>query len=461
MKKYLLVLFLMFFSLSCVQTNQQIEKIKTNLPNSYSLYSSNYDYSAKWWETFEREELNSLMNDAFKNNFNLRQAFSRIKQAKFSLKKANAKFFPNANLSANSYEMKNSRENIPTVKTNNYSVGLEASYEIDLWGKISAQKSIAVLNFEATKEDLKTAYITISGDIATSYINIISIRKQKKLLNEQLKLYIELFDIIEARFRQSMASTLNLYQQKQAILAIKTQITSIEAQEKLYIRQLFLLLGKTKIDALRIKNNNFPQIKHIPDLGIPSDLLSMRPDIRKAGMHIKSSKLKISEAIANRLPKISITGSYKYSSEKTATLFDNWISNLAANILTPVFDAGLKRAEVKRAKAAFDEKLLQYKETVIKAFKEVEDCLIYEEKYKKEIKYLEEQIKTAENTFDEARQRYLNGMTEILSVLSEELNMLNYRLKYIQTKANFLISRINLHKSIGGSWTNKLKFKGL
>jgi NodT family efflux transporter outer membrane factor (OMF) lipoprotein len=280
---------------------------------------------------------------------------------------------------------------------------------------------------------------------------------QKQLLAEQLKTNLIQLELINLRFRKSMVSALDVYQQKQIVEKVKAQIPLVESQEKLFFHKLALLLGKPPAAAIKINRNNLPVVDEIPSIGIPADILSNRPDVRSSGFRLKAIEWKVAAARANRLPSLDLTASLQYNSQSLDLLMDNWIIALAGNLTAPILDGKRRKAEVNLQIALADENLASYRSTVLTAIKEVEDALISEAKQREHLKALESELKAAQNALNEARERYRKGLNEYLPVLTQLLSVQNLEIDFIQKKTQLLLIRISLHRALGGTWMKEIE----
>ena len=452
------LLLLILLTSSCNFFHRKLpDTIPKEYPSRYSMYSSDPDYNIEWWKQLNSTELNNLIDMAVNENFTVLEAWARLEQAKAQAAKSASFLYPDVSVNAGAAENRQTTKGSDKVSSTNYSLGLLVNYEIDLWGKISAADNSSRLQLKASRDDVSTAVMSIAAQIAETWINLISVSRQEESLKEQLVINKKLFELIELRLKHAKASSIDLYQQQQAIAAINTAMIPIAAQKQLLRHQLALLLGKPANYNIEFKQKKFPLISDIPEPGLPLDLLSMRPDIRAAGLRLKASNWEITVAKADRLPALKLTASHTYSSNEFSTIFDNWLMNLAANATGPVFDAGRRENEVKRVKAVVDERLAAYRKTVITAIKEVEDALVKEKHDRQSLTAKQQQLLISQKTVKKAGSRYLNGLNDYLPVLREQLNIALFKNSIIKARADIIISRIQLQKAVGGSWTDKIK----
>lgn len=426
-----------------------------NLPARFSMYSEKTDHPVRWWRDFNSAELNGLIDEAITENFSIREAWARLEQANYTAMKTGAAQYPKLSYEAGRTYLERNNNSQAQADSRDWSLGLSASYEVDLWGRVRAEKESSYLLALASEEDLKTAVMTVTGQIAELWIRLISNRKQQELYNEQLELQGQLLHLIKSRFTLAKSTALDIYQQQQSIEAIEASLIPLAGDEGLIKRQLAFLLGKSSIDGMKLTHDLFPDIPRVPAPGLPADLLAARPDIRSAGLRLKSAEWEIAAARADRLPSLQLAAAHTYSSNEISSIFDNWLRNLAANLVGPVFDGGQRRMEVERTRALADERLAIYAKTVFTAVKEVEDALADERQYGRTMDSLKRQLLLSERTMREAKRRYLNGSSDFLNVLREQLNILMVRQNIITTEERMLIARINLYRALGGSWVNE------
>lgn len=424
------------------------------LPSHYSMYSSQADLSGQWWKDFDSQELSWLVDEALSDNFTVREAWARLDQSRYAARIAGADKFPELSYQAGGAVWERKNKGVPRTTREEWTLGLAASYEVDLWGRVQSETESADLLAQASGEDLKTALMSVAGEIAEKWIALVSNKQQQQLFTQQLALQKQLLNVIEARFSLARSTALDIYQQQQSIEQIEAALIPLQSNEGVIVRQLALLTGRASINENRLVQETFPALQNIPAIGLPADLLAVRPDVRSAGLRLKSGEWEIAAAKADRLPALKLTASHTYAAEEIGSIFDNWLLNLAANLTGPIFDGGRRRLEVERTKAVVDERIAAYSKTVFTAIKEVEDALAEEEQYGRTMNSLARQLQLAEKTTRVARRRYLYGDSDFLNVLVQELNILQVQQDNIIAQERMHIARIRLYRSLGGSWVN-------
>ena len=433
------------------------ERLPGDFPKSYALYAEDEGLPATvlqglWWESWQNPELDRLMQLSLSENFSILTALSRIEQARYKALKAESWLYPDVGGGAGVGTQKLKQKNRDSISSDEWSLGLNASYEVDLWGRVRAVRSSENEKFFATREDLKTARLSVSGALAESWVNLIENRQHQDLLEKQIELQKKLLQIIILRFPLAKATALDIYQQQQVIEKLQNLLIPVVNNQEILKRRLAFLCGRTRLEAALLQTRLFPAVNELPELGLPADLLAARPDIRAAGLRLKSSEWEVVAARADRLPALRLTASGQAFGDDSGSIIDNWIYNLAANLAGPIFDGGRRRAEVERVRAVVDERLQNYREVVVNAVIEVEDSLTLEKGAVESLVSFQKQSELAKKTLREARRRYLNGSGDFINVLKEELNSLQLDHDIISQEGKILVARINLYQALGGSW---------
>jgi NodT family efflux transporter outer membrane factor (OMF) lipoprotein len=429
-------------------------ELNAGVPEAFSLYSRNVDTTNRWWESFQSSELNALIDEALTNSPSIQQAWARLAQADALAKKAGAARYPSLGYDGKAGATYNS---ITDTTTEAYALGLNAAYEIDLWGRIKSQTEAAALDRAASREQLNTVAITLSSQVALRWTGIVAQQLQTTVIKQQLKANQTSLELIELRFRKSFANALDVYQQRQAVAGTQSRIPLAELREELLHNELAALLGRPDFQSLEIPAAQLPTLGPLPALGIPADVLANRPDVRQAGLKLQAADWHVSAARADRLPAIRLTASGGYANANASDLFDNWLANLAGSLTGPIFEGGRRKAEVARTRAVANERLAAYRETVINAIKEVEDALISEQKQREYIRALDRNLELSRDSHREAVNRYRNGLIEYLPVLVELVGLQNLERDRVEAQYTLLQYRINLYRALGGSWPNELQ----
>lgn len=434
---------------------------EVQLPPSYSIQVAGETSNAVWWKNFNSNELNALITRALSENFTIHAAYARLKQAHAQLERAGAGQYPTLNLIGNAKAGRtgvkaNSSQSGLYDDTQQYRLGAAAAYELDFWGRIEAQRSASEQKLYASQADLDTAAVTVAASVATTWIDLLRVREEITILNEQIENNKKQLTFQELRFENGLAQSVDVLQQRQILASSQSELPLLVAKEQILLNALAVLIGSTPLDRPELTQKKLPELIQLPTTGLPADLLANRPDVRAAGFLLFSAKWNVAEARANRLPQLTLNADAALNSSVAAVLFNNWAATLAGNIVQSVLDGGARASEVARTRALVEEKAATYSLTVSKAIQEVEDALVNEEQQQQYIKLLSAQRNATAKTLKDAQLRYLQGQSGYLPLLQEILNVQRLERSMIKQQAELIKFRISLYRALGGSWTYDL-----
>jgi outer membrane protein, multidrug efflux system len=409
----------------------------------------------KWWISLEDPVLDELMDQALAGNLGIRSAWDRLVQAEAELKKAGSGLLPTLDGDAG---VSGTRKTVSTstgrnaTTTTDLSLGLSSSYEVDLWGRVSSGRDAEEFDLRASEEDLKTAAITLSSEVAQTWYQLVEKYGQIDLLNDQADTNKRVLEVITLRFRRGQADAGNVIQQRQLIESNRGDRVIAESQARVLEHKLSILLGLPPRDLEVPRINALVMLPGLPDTGVPADLVRRRPDIRKAYFTVLAADQRTAVAVADRFPKLTLSANVGTSGEYVRDLFNNWLGTLAGGLVAPLFDAGKRKAEVERTRAVTSEALHNYGQTVLDSLQEVEDALVQEENHRTYISSLEQQIELSEQALERIRDTYISGSGDYLSVLDALLTDQNLARTLLQAQRELIEYRVDLCKALGGGW---------
>ena len=399
------------------------------------------------------------MDTALAGNFDIRSARARLEQARAQLKKAGADLYPTLDGQAGASHRRARLEtqngaSVSTVDT--FNLGLAAGYELDLWGRLRAGKKAEALRASASREDLDTAAVSVSAVVVDTWAELVGVRQQISILEGQIQINQDLLELQRFRLQNGLSTALEVSQQMESLASVRADMPLLKAREQTLLNALAFLTGTAGTADMRVLKQELPELIPLPDAGLPSDLLTRRPDVRAANSRLQSADWQVSAARADRLPSLNFTAGAGYASEDFDRLFSNWFTSLSASLTAPLFDAGRRAAEVDRTRAVAEELLADYGRTVAAAFREVADGLARENRQREYIDRLQEQLAAARMARQEARIRYLNGDSDYLNFLVEFQNVQLLERRIVAQQLELIRLRVGLYRSLGGDWTREL-----
>ncbi len=432
-----------------------------NAPESYRTQVMTAEAAAdlKWWELFDDPLLFSLVTTALENNRDLKIAVSRIEQARTTVGFVQADQYPRLDVDAGAVKGNfGGGSRSPDTNSTVYLVA-PLNWEIDFWGKFKSSTESARAELMASEYGLETVQLSLIADVVSNYNQLLDFHRRLKISESTLRSRTASLEIIQQRFDKGIISELDVNQaqiQKEiAAAAIPLYERSISKAEN----GLSILLGRLP-DAIRTVDTmaGQPLPPEIP-VGMPSDILERRPDITRTKYLLKAQTESIGVAEALRWPAISLTGTLGVAStELGSTTVDGGVWSVGGRLLGPLFDFNKNKRRVKIEEQKTQQILYQYENTVLTAFREVEDALIEIATYRNELAAIERQLKASKNANELSKERYDKGVSSYLEVLDTERTLFSTDLQQSQLRQQYLNAYVNLYKALGGGWVTKTKW---
>ncbi|HCN70820.1 MAG TPA: hypothetical protein DIS96_03530 [Pusillimonas sp.] len=439
------LIMLLLFVAAC-SSRSPAYKPSPTLPASFS-ESGEQPVSDTWWRSFEDADLNQLVSQALDENLSLQATYQRLLQAQAIAERQEASLSPSLDATAGAERQRGS----DIAEATTFSVGLGASYEVDLWGRVQSLAQAEQLRALASLANYQAAAISLSGEIANTWFELLEQRAQRNLAQRQLETNNNVLTVIEARFGTGLSSSADVLRQRQLVAASVERIDTIDAQIGILENQLAVLLGQSPGQARLPEGDVFPALPPMPETGIPIALVQRRPDLQQAWWLIQAADRELAAAISNRFPRFSIEVSLNSQASNTGDLFYNWLLALAGNLIMPVVDGGERRAEVRRSQALREERVRDYGQAVLTAIREVEDALTREQQRRRQLESLAKRVQLADATYRQLRNRYLNGAVSYIEVLDALQEQQELTRTLLTTRQQSLSNRVALYRALAGS----------
>jgi NodT family efflux transporter outer membrane factor (OMF) lipoprotein len=427
-----------------------------HIPASFS-ETGDQQTPRQWWTVFGDEKLDALIKTALADNLTLQAAWSRLDQAGAVHKRVGAALYPQVTGElSNDYQ----RENYPNPYFTRHPRGeqgvstlaLSASYELDMWTRVSSLKSAAEFNMLASEYDIESTAISLIGTLSDAWFTLIEQRAQERLLLAQIVTSQKFLELTELRFRQGQASALDVYQQRTQMANLRVQLPDVRARRKVLEHQISVLLGKPPGELGDMVGDELPEPPPLPATGVPVELLRRRPDIGSAHALLVAADFGVAAAVADRLPALRVGATGIYQSSDVGRVFDNWAWGLTSGIVQPIVDGGRRVAEVNRNKAVVQERLRTYGQTVLDALQDVEDALAQERQQVLKIEHVAKKLELAKATLEQARSRYVNGLNDYLPVLTALVSVQTSERELLTARRILISFRIQVYRSLAGGW---------
>ncbi|NLC28164.1 MAG: efflux transporter outer membrane subunit [Campylobacteraceae bacterium] len=417
---------------------------------------------ANWWEMYEDVTLNTLVEQALKYNFNIRQAAANVSLASAYLASADANRYPSIDGSAGAARAHSSKESvIGGGKTNNtFSLSAVLNYEVDLWGKIKNNKDAAAKSLLSSKATKDAVHLGLVSSVVDSYFGVISLKAQEVIAKESVSTQEEAYDILKEKYRLGLITSFDALLGESAIAKAKTTLSSIQTALVRQESALHVLLGTSPKELLESKDSftkdKLPNSIEVPQ-GLSSSLLEQRPDIQAALYALEAANLDIKTAKADYFPSIGLSGLFGFSSTELKDLVGasarNW--NIGGSLVAPIFDFGRVEAKVAQREAAREMALIGFEQSITQAFLEVYEAQNVRQSIYESKNNAIEQVDIYGKLANLATIRYEAGAGEYKSVLDAREDLLEANLNLIKAKQSALSADISLIKSLGGGWDKK------
>jgi NodT family efflux transporter outer membrane factor (OMF) lipoprotein len=398
-----------------------------------------------WLYEMNMPELNSFIDDVLKNSPNIKAVSHRMVAAGYDARAAGAGFYPSLGASYSATKSKN--------KDVSHSLGLDARWELDVWGKLASSSNAADASYEEAMNNLQNARFSLVAQAAQAWFDAIAAEQQLELARRTVSSYEGTYKIVHNRYLRGLIKGLDLRQAISVLEEAKSTLSFRDAELGRIKRQLEILSGHYPAAAIKIAGRLPDEMIEVP-AGLPLEILERRPDLRAAKARLYASGYRSDSSYKSLLPSLSITARGSNTTEFFGDLlkFDNVFWNLIGNITQPIFQGGRLLNTAKASEARFEAEKQEYARTLLKAFKEVEDALQNDSSYTKRVTHTSKAAENAMAAEDVALDQYSRGLIPISTVLNTHRQSLQQQGSLIRIKNDRINNRIRLHLALGGSF---------
>jgi multidrug efflux system outer membrane protein len=410
--------------------------------------------SADWWHGFGSERLDELIAQAQSSNDDLIGAIARIEEADAQARIAGAPLLPSVDFGANASRQRAQVTGFGPQVFNAFNPELTASYELDFWGKNRAARDSARATAIASHYDKETVALTVVSSVATSYFQTLEFRDRLEVARQNLANGEKILHGLKLEQTAGTATGLDVAQQEATVALLDAAIPPLQQQFRQAVDALAILIGDTPesvdVDTGTLNSLTIPQVVE----GLPSQLLSRRPDVAESEQQLISANADITVARAALFPSITLTASGGYESSALNSLINpvGRVWALSAGLTQPIFHGGALRAQVTFSNARYRELLSSYHKTVISAFGNVEDALVAAQQTQEQQVRQQRAVDVARRAFRFAETQMSAGTVNILVVLNTENTLFSAEDELVQIQYLHLLSLVDLFTALGGGW---------
>lgn len=400
-----------------------------------------------WLADFGDPRLESLVTEALAENPGLEAGLARLEQARALARIEGADRFPSLNLSGTARRQMSNNLGDPLIRnrSDRFDFGAAVSWELDLWGRVRAQAEAARSEAEAATGDYEALRLSLGTRVAQAWFTAIEARQQEILARETVDSFRANLETVEERFQRGLSPALDLRLTRANVASAESTHAQRRRAADAAVRQLEVLLGRYPRGDLTVEAE-LPELEGVVPAGLPSELLARRPDIRAAAGRVMAADARLMESRRSLLPAINLTGTYGRASAELDDLLDNSFDvwSLVGGLTAPLFQGGRLRANVDRTRAALEERLAVYRETVLTAFREVESALAGEEFLRDQLAALRTSAEESNGARQLAEERYERGLVDIITVLESQRRAFTSNSAVITAENLLLQNRLSL-----------------
>jgi len=415
-----------------------------------------------WWQIFHEAELDRLEQDLLQANQSLDAARDRLSQARSQARIASSAYFPVVNTDPSGQRTRLSGNRpldggtLQTVKTdteNNFIVPFSVSYELDLFGRVRRNLEAANASLQGSAADLENVRLVLTAELAADYFNLRELDREAGVVRESVEIQQKGLDLVNHRHEGGVANGLEVAQQAALLDSTATQLQLVLQQRAQYEHAIAVLVGKSA-SAFRLAEAPFDAIPPAIPTGVPSEILERRPDVATSERQMAFENAQVGLAMAAFYPHITLAGSGGYESRDIATLVNapSAFWSLGGDLLQPIFNGGRNRANLASSRAAYDESVANYRESVLVAFQQVEDGLSGLSLLNQAAKTQQAAVTDSRRALDIANNRYVGGVTTYLDVITAQSTLLANERLQTQLLGQQMTTSVYLVKALGGAW---------
>lgn len=401
-----------------------------------------------WWAGFNDHYLNELVTQAIESDFDLKMLATRIEIAAAAAGVEKAAALPKLTPDASKRFQRD-----PTGDSDTYSLSFSSSWELDVWGRVQKGVESKESEFYATEADWRAGYLKLVSDVSSKYFEIRKLDQQIEQQKNSINQNNQILAIYQYQISEGLVSRSKVLQQEAEYHSKQKELLELQRQREVAENQLATLMGIPSGELNVPVETNYQRIS-IPEVpvGLPSTLLSRRPDIIAQEYRVLSAYQLLGQARLAKLPKFSLTADGGVSSNTLSQLLNKWTLGLAPSVSIPIFDASID-ADIRTNEAQVSLAEDQYRKTVIKAFEEVENTLVNLSSRKDQRKTLEQQVANLELVNRNINAQLKEGLVSQLEVFEADRTLLSAKQSVLEVDQQILADTVKLYKALGGGWS--------
>jgi len=417
-----------------------------------------------WWELYGDQQLNGLIEKLNSSNQTVAQSEAQYRQAQALVRSARGAFYPSVDLSvgktrssqgtgSSSSSLSSSASGIRDT----YNAQLGVSWEADIWGKLRRGLEANEASAQASFADLAAMRLSQQSELVQNYLQLRVIDQQKRLLEATVAAYEKSLQMTQNQYRAGISGRDAVAQAQTQLKTTQADLVDLIWQRAQFENAIAVLIGQAPAEFSIAETQNIPNLPQIP-LSLPSQLLERRPDIASAERSVIAANANIGVAKAAYYPDLtlSMSGGYSSSTSKNLLTIPNRFWSVGPKLDLPIFDGGIRSAEVDRTEAVYDQTVAKYRQTVLDGFREVENYLVQLKVYEDEAAVRQEALDAARDSLRLTQNQYKAGLIAYIDVVVVQATALSNERTVLNILQNRLIASVQLIAALGGGWDGQL-----
>lgn len=459
--RLLLLIFILLLT-SC-SVGPDYKKPKMQVPDNFAVKAeiiNSADVNVLWWQEFNDETLNNLINEAVASNRNIKQALFRVNQARALADEKFTELLPGLSVDTNynKTQISGVRFGGNSIKYELYHSTLDVAWEIDLFGRLRRNLEASNAAYAQIVADLNGTVLSLISNLAGTYFELRANQKRLNIAKKNLEAQAKTIELAQVQYDAGETTSLDLERSKVPYYQTSAKIPALESLVESNIHQISVLCGKLPEHYRKelLPTENLPQYTGTLAAGNIKDILLRRPDIQSAEKNLASYTALIGVETGLLFPKLTLTGYIGYENSRLNSLLKSpsEIYNYGPQISWTPFDTGRIRARIRAAEANADAALYNYEQTVLTALQELATSFSSLNSEARQTNDLTNAFQAANKAYDLAKIQYQAGAIDLLSVLDAQNAMLNTEDQLAINELNYLVSIVNVYKALGGGWEN-------
>jgi NodT family efflux transporter outer membrane factor (OMF) lipoprotein len=458
------LLSVLLFAAACTVVGRDYKAPKTDAPAAWREESSPYFASTaegvgEWWRRLDDATLESLVDRALASGLDVQEAMARVRESRALRGVSGSERFPTLDAGA-SYQRVSQSQNSPlgifVPDSDLYAAGFDASWEVDLWGRVRRSVEAADADLQAHVEDARDVLVSLAAETAINYVELRAFQKRLEIARTNVELQEETLRLVRGRFESGLVRERDVAQAATNVESTRSHLPELEVGVRTAENRLAVLIGEppgalaAELEAAR----PIPVAPRAVAVGVPADALRRRPDVRRAERVLAAETARIGVAEGELYPKLSLVGNIGLVSSESSNLFEraSGVFSFGPSVRWNVFDAGRRRNEVAAQDARTDQALARWRRTVLSALEETENAMTAFAREHERRDSLSEAARQARLAVDLAKSQYEQGLTDFQAVLDSERALALLDDELARSDSAITTDLIRLYKSLGGGF---------